>query len=105
MDFLNYIRLSFKTKLVLYGSTITLFLGLTSFSRGIFLEKMNNQNEIHSNHLKEYSEGPNLFTPCAGVVGEMGDNDDYDGDGICNNADQDDDNDGIPDSVEASSVD
>ena len=100
MDFLNYIRLSFKTKLVLYGSTIILFLGLTSFSEGVFSEEMNNKNEIHSNDLKEYSEGLGLFTPCAGVVGGIGDNDDYDGDGVCNNADLDDDNDGILDSVE-----
>ena len=100
MKTFSYIRLSFKTKLVLYGSTITLFLGLTSFSKGVFSEEMNDQNEIHSNDLKEYSEGLGLFTPCAGVVGGTGDNDDYDGDGVCNNADLGDDNDGILDSVE-----
>ncbi len=38
---------------------------------------------------------------CAGVVGGMGDNDDWDGDGICNINDLDDDNDGILDTVES----
>ncbi|MEX0275794.1 MAG: DUF4347 domain-containing protein, partial [Flavobacteriaceae bacterium] len=37
---------------------------------------------------------------CAGTVGGIGDNDDFDGDGVCNVDDDDDDNDGIPDSAE-----
>ena len=73
------------------------FLVITSFSKGIFSEEINNQNKIHSNDLKGYSESLDVFTPCLGVVGGTGDNDDYDGDGICNSTDLDDDNDGILD--------
>ncbi len=39
-------------------------------------------------------------TTCSGEVGGMGDNDDFDGDGICNIDDLDDDNDGVLDTVE-----
>ena len=83
MNSSSYIRLSSKTKLVLYAGTVVLFLAITSFSRGVFSEEMNNQNEILSNSQKEYSESLDLFTPCAGVVGGDRDNDDYDGDGVC----------------------
>ena len=104
MDFLNYIRLSFKTKLVLYAGKVVLFLAITSFSRGTFSEEINNQHRIHSNDQKEYSESLGLFTPCAGIVGGTGDNDDYDGDGVCNDIDLDDDNDGILDDNESNLV-
>ncbi|WP_396169487.1 discoidin domain-containing protein [Flavobacterium sp.] len=40
---------------------------------------------------------------CTGTVGGTGLNDDFDGDGICNSSDIDDDNDGILDAVEAPS--
>ncbi|APD08015.1 hypothetical protein UJ101_02516 [Flavobacteriaceae bacterium UJ101] len=39
-------------------------------------------------------------TTCSGEVGGMGDNDDFDGDGICNIDDLDDDNDGVLDTEE-----
>jgi hypothetical protein len=38
---------------------------------------------------------------CAGTVGGTAGEDDFDGDGICNDTDIDDDNDGIPDAVES----
>ncbi|MGK0307664.1 MAG: hypothetical protein ACI8RP_000619, partial [Urechidicola sp.] len=41
-----------------------------------------------------------LTLPCAGLVGGTGDNDDFDGDGVCNSADLDGDNDGILDTEE-----
>ena len=68
-------------------------------------KEINNKNKIYSVDLKEFSESLGLFTPCAGVVGGTGDTDDYDGDGVCNKDDLDDDNDGILDSVEAPAVD
>ena len=39
-------------------------------------------------------------TTCAGIVGGINDHDDFDGDGVCNEDDLDDDNDGIPDKLE-----
>jgi len=60
-------------------------------------KEINNQNKIYSVDLKEFSESLGLFTQCAGVVGGTGDTDDYDGDGVCNAIDLDDDNDGILD--------
>ena len=104
INFLPYIRLSSKTKSVLYVSTIVLFLVTTSFSKGIFSEEINNQNKIHSNDLKGYSESLDLFTMYAGVVRETGDNDDCKENGISNNTDLDDDNDEIPDSIELTVV-
>ena len=68
-------------------------------------KEINNKNKIYSVDLKEFSESLGLFTPCAGLIGGTGDTDDYDGDGVCNKDDLDDDNDGIPDSVEATAVD
>ena len=97
MNSLSYIKLCSKTKLVLCFGTIMLSLVLASFSKGMFSEEMNNQYKIHSNDLKEYSESLGLFTSCDGEVGGTGDNDDYDGDGVCNSTDLDDDNDGILD--------
>ena len=63
-------------------------------------KEINNQNKIYSVDLKEFSESLGLFTQCAGVVGGTGDTDDYDGDGVCNAIDLDDDNDGILDTKE-----
>ncbi len=47
--------------------------------------------------LRNFNE--NLQT-CGGPIGSMADNGDFDGDGVCNAADYDDDNDGIPDIYE-----
>lgn len=40
------------------------------------------------------------YAQCAGTTGGMSANDDFDGDGICNDSDIDDDNDGVPDENE-----
>jgi hypothetical protein len=43
----------------------------------------------------------NIFATCGGTVGGTGQNDDLDGDGVCNVNDIDDDNDGVVDAVES----
>ena len=50
-------------------------------------------------HLHNSTEKFRL-TPCGGIAGGVGESDDYDGDGICNDSDLDDDNDGILDATE-----
>ncbi|UAY53267.1 DUF4347 domain-containing protein [Ferruginibacter albus] len=58
-------------------------------------------NAINALSFPQYTD--NLQCAGGGVIGGTGPNDDFDGDGICNNNDIDDDNDGVLDAVEAPS--
>ncbi|SHO62440.1 DUF4347 domain-containing protein, partial [Algoriphagus zhangzhouensis] len=55
----------------------------------------------NASFLKDYEYN---LQSCAGVIGGTGSGDDYDGDGICNSDDLDDDNDGILDADECGSL-
>ncbi|TVZ57258.1 hypothetical protein OD91_2576 [Lutibacter sp. Hel_I_33_5] len=71
-------------------SVINKLIVLLSFCLIIFTSQ-----NIYANSITQNS------TPCNGIIGGMADNDDFDGDGICNDIDLDDDNDGILDTTES----
>ncbi len=57
-------------------------------------------NKVTYELTNELVQSEDYFATCAGTVGGVLPEDDFDGDGYCNNVDFDDDNDGIPDIYE-----
>ena len=94
MIFLPPTKVRFKNTTVLYLLTITAYIISSSYSKVVKL----NADTLNNNkyHLHNSTEKFRL-TPCGGIAGGVGESDDYDGDGVCNDSDLDDDNDGILD--------
>ncbi|MEO0341278.1 MAG: DUF4347 domain-containing protein, partial [Bacteroidota bacterium] len=80
---------------------------VTSF---LVADEVNIQESLSASEARTAATNQNLqpalasaqLMACAGTVGGTGPGDDFDGDGVCNNVDDDDDNDGILDSDEGS---
>ena len=101
MTYFPLVKVRFEKRSMLYLLIIATYIAISSYSKVV----TPNEDTLNNNkyHLHNSTEKFRL-TPCGGVGG-VGESDDYDGDGVCNDSDLDDDNDGIWDYFEVDSND
>ena len=94
MTYFPLVKVRFEKRSMLYLLIIATYIAISSYSKVV----TPNEDTLNNNkyHLHNSTEKFRL-TPCGGIVGGVGESDDYDGDGVCNDSDLDDDNDGILD--------
>ena len=94
MTYFPLVKVRFEKRSMLYLLIIATYIAISSYSKVV----TPNEDTLNNNkyHLHNSTEKFRL-TPCGGIAGGVGESDDYDGDGVCNDSDLDDDNDGILD--------
>ena len=88
MTSLPLVKVCFEKRSMLYLLIISTYIAISSYSKVV----TPNGDTLNTNkyHLHNSTEKFRL-TPCGGTVGGVDESDDYDGDGVCNDSDFDDD--------------